>query len=193
MNLFQIALNNLRRRKRKALLVLFGLTLGATAVVAVYSLVQGMDHEIKRQLAETGSNVVITADTGTLTFSYGGITVPELNFGVVELSEFDLVVIDTLPDRQAILVVSPKIVGLVPFGDTNLVIAGSDLQTEYAIKPWLRLYDETVPEAAYYEPTTPEMQPSQNIPVPELSENDLVFGAAVAEALGIEGLYRRAD
>ncbi|MEW5784615.1 MAG: ABC transporter permease [Bacillota bacterium] len=184
MNLFQIAINNLRRRKGKALLAMTGLILGAAAVVSVYSLVEGMRYEMNRQLAELGANIVITPDTGALTFSYGGITVPELHFGAVELSEADLDLINTLPAGPAILALSPKIVGTALSGEKSVVVAGSDLHAEFAVKPWLHLRDEAEQEGGGHDAAEP--RPLRSGPAPQISQNDLLLGAAAAEALAVK-------
>ena len=77
MTLTQIAINNLRRRKEKMAFVLLGLVIGISTIVSIYSVVETMKTEMTRQMAEYGANIVITADTGEVAFSYGGISIPE--------------------------------------------------------------------------------------------------------------------
>ncbi|SET00636.1 ABC transporter permease [Anaerobranca gottschalkii] len=69
--LYLIVINNLRRRKMKMFLVLLGLIIGIATIVSVYGIVEVMKEEITRQFTEFGVNVIITPDSGGLTFSYG--------------------------------------------------------------------------------------------------------------------------
>lgn len=142
MNLFQIALRNLNRRKSKMLFMLLGLVLGSATVVTIYSTVTAMQKEISQQLAELGANIVISADSGELTFQYGGITIPELVFDAATLTEADLDALITIPASSALLAVAPKLIGTVAAGENSLVIAGADLPAEFAVKPWLRFHEE---------------------------------------------------
>jgi len=190
MTLFQIALTNLRRRKKKALLALLAITLGATALVAVFSLVREMENEITRQLADLGANVVITADTGLLSFSYGGIIIPEVYYDIEELTMADLELLHTLPDWPAVLAVSPKLVGIAAVNGTDLAVVGGSLEAEYAVKPWLRLSVEEE-EGAKHE----KENPAGNSPVgmrrpdqeaPALGSREVVVGKIAAERLDIK-------
>jgi len=185
MTLFQIALNNLRRRKKKALLALVALTLGAAALVAVFSLVGEMENEINRQLTELGANVVITADTGSLSFSYGGIIIPELHYDAEELTVADLELLYALPDWPAVLAVSPKLVGIAAVNGVNLAIVGGSLEAEYAVKPWLHLHVEEEEGAEHEEENPTGMRRPDEI-APDLSNREVVIGKIAAERLKIK-------
>lgn len=139
MTLYQIALNNLRRRKSKMFFVVLGLVIGIATVVSVTSVVESMKTEMTRQLSEFGANIVITPDTGELAFSYGGITIPEVLFDVVKLTNNDVGAIESVSLRPMIRAVAPKLLGLATYNDMTFIVAGSDLKSEFAIKPWLRV------------------------------------------------------
>jgi len=141
MNLFQIALRNLRRRKGKMIFMLLGLVLGSATVVAIYSTITAMQTEISRQLSDLGANIVITANSGELAFQYGGITIPELIFDAAVLTDADFDKINSISASQALIAVSPKLIGTASTGTENIVVAGTDLSREFAVKPWLR-FDE---------------------------------------------------
>jgi len=185
MTFFQIALNNLRRRKKKALLALVALTLGAAALVAVFSLVGEMENEINRQLTELGANVVITADTGSLSFSYGGIIIPELHYDAEELTVADLELLYALPDWPAVLAVSPKLVGIAAVNGVDLAIVGGSLEAEYAVKPWLHLHVEEEEGAEHEEENPTGMRRPDEI-APDLSNREVVIGKIAAERLEIK-------
>lgn len=185
MNLMQIAINNFKRRKKKALLALAAITLGAAALVTVYSLVRSMEAEINRQLTDIGSNLVITADSGSLSFSYGGITVPELHFDAEVLREEDLQALELLPDRQAIVAISPKLIGIAPVNGVDLALAGGSLEAEYAVKPWLHLHVEQEEGAEHEAEISAGMRRPDEV-APDLSDREVVVGKIAAERLGIE-------
>jgi len=59
MNLWDIALRNLKRRKSKAAFVLVGLTIGVSAVVVFISLAEALTQNINSKLEEYGANILI--------------------------------------------------------------------------------------------------------------------------------------
>lgn len=143
MQLYHIAINNLRRRKAKMFFILLGLVIGIATMVSVYGVVESMKTEMTRQVAEFGANVVITPDAGELTFSYGGITLPDVKFDVERLTTSDVAAIEGVALRGMIRAVAPKLLGLatVEHGQ-NLIVVGADLQQEFMVKPWLQLRSE---------------------------------------------------
>ncbi len=185
MSFLQIALNNFRRRKEKALLAIIAMTLGAAALVTVYSLVRSMEAEINRRLADIGSNLVIMADTGSLAFSYGGITVPELHYDNEELRIEDLQALEQLPDRQAIVAISPKLIGIAPVNGVDFAVVGGSLEAEYAVKPWLYMQVEQE-KGAEHDAETPTDKRRPDETAPNLSDSEVVIGRIAAERMGIE-------
>ena len=143
MQLYHIAINNIRRRKAKMVFVLLGLVIGIATMVSVYSVVETMKTEMTRQVSEFGANVVITPDAGELTFSYGGITLPDVKFDVERLTMDDVVAIDSVANREMLRAVAPKLLGVVTTeSGQNLILVGGHLQQEFLVKPWLRLRSE---------------------------------------------------
>jgi putative ABC transport system permease protein len=140
MSLYYIALNNLRRRKAKAVFALLGMILGIATMVSVYSVVEAMKEEMVRQSAQFGAQVIITPSMGELAFSYGGVTLPEIIFDVERLSMEDVAALEKVPGRDTIRAVAPKLLGVVTTDKGhNLVVAGVDMSQEFLVKPWLRL------------------------------------------------------
>lgn len=139
MNFVQIAFSNLHRRKAKAIFVMLGLAIGITTIVSVYSVIAAMKAEITRQMGEYGANILITADQGELAISYGGISIPDVLFDVGHLTGEDVAAIDRIQSRPMVKAVVPKLLGMVTVLGNEVVLAGSDLQSEFRIKPWLRI------------------------------------------------------
>jgi putative ABC transport system permease protein len=163
MQLYHIAINNLRRRKAKMFFVLLGLVIGIATVVSVYGVVETMKTEMTRQVAAFGANVVITPDAGELTFSYGGITLPEVMFDVERLTMDDVAAIENVTSRAMVRAVAPKLLGLaVVENGQNLIVVGAELQQEFLVKPWLGLPELLV-----------------------LKDNEILVGSTLAAGLGV--------
>lgn len=142
MKLYNITLNNLLRRKAKMFFVLLGISIGIATIVSVYGIVETMKIEMTRQVTEFGVNVVITPDSGGLAFSYGGITLPEIMYDVEQLNVEDVIAIDNLPSRNMIKAVAPKLLGIDRLENgKEVIIVGANIQEEFLVKPWLRIFD----------------------------------------------------
>ena len=185
MQLHHIALNNLRRRKARMLFVLLGLTIGMATVFAVYGLLEAMKAEMTRQSSELGANVVITHDRSEMTFSYGGIALPEVLFDVEPLTLADVAAIDYIPSRSMITAVAPKLLGMASVNGRELMIAGVRPQDEFRVKPWLRLQEalsdaERKMELDIYWLDLARQDPTKLV----LGDRQVLLGSAVAAALG---------
>jgi len=156
MQLYNIIINNLLRRKAKMIFVLIGLSIGIATVVSVYGIVETMKVEMTRQVSEFGVNVVLTPDAGGLTFSYGGITLPEIMYDVESLTEEDVDIVRELPSNDMIKVISPKLLGTGMVKENKVIIVGANPQEEFLIKPWLRLSDENSEDTIVKDASTEE-------------------------------------
>ena len=199
MQLYDISLNNLRRRKAKMLFVLLGLVIGIATIVSVYGVVESMKTEMTRQMADSGVNVIITPDAGGLAFSYGGITLPEIMYDVQQLSGKDLEAVEGLPSKDMIKVISPKLLGLEMLENMKKVIlVGANIKDEFAIKPWLRIKDVGVALAIVDEKPTTENSTDkqmnfeaidlsrQDIEGLNLTDNQILIGSVLAASLKLE-------
>jgi putative ABC transport system permease protein len=197
MQLYHIAINNLRRRKAKMFFVLLGLVIGIATVVSVYGVVETMKTEMTRQVAAFGANVVITPDAGELTFSYGGITLPEVMFDVERLTMDDVAAIENVTSRAMVRAVAPKLLGLAALENgQNLIVVGAELQQEFLVKPWLRLHDGEMAEdggsSETMVTTDGEVMDYKRLDLarqdPELlvlKDNEILVGSTLAAGLGV--------
>ncbi len=193
MNLYHIALKNLYRRKSKMAFMLLGLVIGSATVVAIFNSITAMQMEISRQLSDMGANIVITADSGELSFQYGGITIPDLVFDAATLSVTDLDEIEKIPDYHALKAVAPKLIGTATVGDYILVIAGTHLPAEFAVKPWLRFSGQSESMQNEQQSGSNNMEMDyellnleRTVDVPELAANKVILGFAIARLLALE-------
>ena len=139
MTLFDLVLNNLRRRKGRMILLLLGLAVGVATVVAMVAITDALQADITGKLDEYGANILIVPQSNALALSYGGVSVASATYDVGELSLSDLDSIKTIKNAKQISIVSPKLLGAVPMGGRLAMIAGVRFPDELKLKRWWRL------------------------------------------------------
>lgn len=138
MTLTDIAIQNLRRRKGKTtfLVLTFVLVIGIT--VALNTLAKSMHDDLQKSLTQYGANVVITPKSEHFTLSYGGLSVPGVNYEVKQLTYDSLARIMNNPDLT-ISGIAPKIIGSVTGANKRYLIIGVDFPNELKMKPWWQI------------------------------------------------------
>jgi len=164
MRLDSIAVSNLRRRKARAAFLIAGLLIGVGTVVALLSLTRSMTGEAQANLKSYGANIVVTARNTDVALSYGGITVGGVSVGARALREADLARLEGIPDRDALSVVAPKLVGLVHVKGRRVLLMGVRSADEFRLKRWW----------------------SVDTGRPPANGHELVAGAAAAETLHLQ-------
>jgi putative ABC transport system permease protein len=142
MTLYQIAVNNLLRRRKKMLFLMLGLVVGVATVVGLLTIVWAMRLELGDRIDEFGANIVITPQAKGATLNYGGVHVSDITFDVERLMEHDLPKIDTIPERKSINIIAPKIIGAVETNGQKALLVGVDARLEFAQKPWFSLREQ---------------------------------------------------
>ena len=87
MNIRDIAMKNLLRRKGKAAFILAGLVIGVATVVGVITYIDTMTAEINDKLEKYGANILIVPKTDNLSLSYGGVTLGGVSFEMQETAD----------------------------------------------------------------------------------------------------------
>ena len=139
MNLWDIALRNLKRRKSKAAFVLVGLTIGVTAVVVFISIAEALTQNINSKLEEYGANILIVPKTENLSMSYGGISLGGVLFEMQEIHEEELAKIGEIANAKNVAAVGPMLLGAVEIGSRKAVLAGMDFQVASQLRPWWKV------------------------------------------------------
>lgn len=171
--------------------IIIGILIGVAAVVSVYSIVESMQESISLQMQDYGANIVVAPDRGELTFSYGGITVPEVMFGVEQLTNEDLETIENLETRDHMRWISPKLLGMAVAEEQNIILAGTRIQDEFALKPWLRLQSHSTEGDANRSTEMVDMDIDmldlERMKVEDivLRDYDIILGYDVAQPLGV--------
>ena len=136
MKLHHIAINNLRRRKSKALFLLAGLVLGVGSIVALITVLKTLEENITHTMEEYGANILITPRSEGISLTYAGLSLGGVEFEHQELLHEDLSKIKTIENAANIRAVGPKLFGVVENEGGKAVIAGVDHAAEFHLKPW---------------------------------------------------------
>lgn len=139
MNLFDIAWNNLRRRKSRVILLVLGLAIGVTTVVTLQAITQTMQADVEVTLDEFGANILIVPHSDSLSLSYGGLTVSTAAYDVGELTMEDVARLSTIHNARNISIVAPKLLGTAEIDGQPVLVAGVDFPAELRMKQWWRL------------------------------------------------------
>lgn len=175
MSIFGIVFSNIKRRKAKTALLALGLLVGVATVIAIMGIVQAMKLELGDRVDEFGANVVILPRSDGVQLNYSGTRVSDVVFNVEKMTVNDLPLIDTIPERSSINIISPKIVGAVSAGGQNVLLVGLDSRREFTMKPWITLREQ----AGLLPGETPG-----SLALLELGEDQVILGASAARALG---------
>ena len=193
MTAWHIAWNDLSQRKVRSLCVMLGLAVSIALIVSVFTLLQTLNSEMSAQLTDYGPNLLIEGDAGEIKFSYGGITLQGVLVGTEKLTMESAAALEAIEDQAMIQAVVPKLFGTVTTFGQEVIISGSDIPQEFAIKPWLRLRDYL---AEFNRVQTPGSEPvamggeklelgRQDPATLQLERFDVILGAAVAYELSL--------
>lgn len=137
MKLKDIALNNLRRRKAKMLILALGMIFGVATVVTLFAITSTMQEEMTSNLTKVGARVVIAPQSETMGLSYAGLSVESsVGYEVVELPSSAL---SELKDIETIDIIAPKYMISEEVGKVQALIIGVDFEKELAIKSYWSL------------------------------------------------------
>lgn len=143
MRISTIAFANLKRRRDKALFVIFGMAIGIGTVVALWTLSNSIKEEIGVQLDRFGANIIVVPKSNALSLDYAGITVSGIAFDVQQLKNDDSNAILEIPYRNRLSIIAPKILGAVQVEGQEAVIAGINFSSELKLKRWWQVIGNT--------------------------------------------------
>ena len=138
MKLYNISLNNLRRRKAKMLFLVLGLTIAVTTVVTLVTVSGVMNADIASKLDEFGANILIVPKSDELSLSYGGLAISGISLDVQKLSGEDTRKIRTIKNSENIKIIAPKLLNVATIVRRNVMVVGVDFAQELQLKKWWR-------------------------------------------------------
>ena len=162
MKLYNISLNNLKRRKGKMIFLVMGLVIGIATVVTLLSITESMSRDIEERLNQFGANIVMTPRNENLSLSYGGINMGGVNYKVKEFDENKIQDIRKIKNSKNLGIIAPKVIGAVKIKGRDVLLMGVDFEQEIALKTWWQ-FDGYLPKQA----------------------NEVLLGSQVASSFGL--------
>ncbi|MFZ3171204.1 MAG: ABC transporter permease [Carboxydocellales bacterium] len=148
MQLQDIAIKNLQRRKSKMLFLVFGMVFGIATIVTLFTLTNAMETSINRKIQDTGIKLAVVPKSDTASFSVGGIPIiSEVSFNVKYLSPQAVNKISSVTDADKIKVIAPKVMGTILVNGKKVLLVGVDFPSEFKLKSWWEV-DGKRPEQA---------------------------------------------
>ncbi len=144
MRLSNISLNNLRRRRGKALMLVVGLAVGVSTVVSILAITEALKADTAKKIDQYGANILVVPRSDDLALSYGGVAVG-VSTAVQELSAQEIASIRTIKNAENISTVAPKLLGAVEVAGTRALLVGVDFPEELRLKKWWN-WEGTKPE-----------------------------------------------
>ncbi len=142
MRLSSIAFRSLKRRRGRTLFLILSLSVGVAMMVAVISVAVAMQRTVESKLREYGANMVVMPKTLSLPIIYGGVNIAAVEAPVADLTEDDATAIASIPRKDAIRGVSPKLVGAVSVDGQEVMLVGTRFRDELRMKPWWQIAGE---------------------------------------------------
>jgi putative ABC transport system permease protein len=139
MNLNDISIKNLLRRKGKAAFVLAGLVIGVSTVVGIISYIEAMTSDINHKLEKFGANILIVPKTENLALSYGGLSLGGVSFEMEEIRQKDLERVGQIKNSANIAALGPLVLGVARVGGHKVLLAGVDFKAAEILKPWWKV------------------------------------------------------
>jgi putative ABC transport system permease protein len=146
MKLHNISFGNLHRRKGKMLFLVLGLFIGIATIVTLLAITESMSRDIEARLDQFGANIVMVPKSDNLTLSYGGITVGGVNYETVEFDESRLGMIREIENNKNLGAVVPQVLGGTEINGTKVLLMGTNIADELALKTWWQLHGEAPAE-----------------------------------------------
>jgi putative ABC transport system permease protein len=135
MRLSTISLNNLKRRRGKALMLVAGIAVGVATVVSMLAITTALRADTEKKIDQFGANILVQPRSDDLALSYGGVAVG-VSTAVQDLSAADVASIRTIKNSENISTVAPKLLDAVEVGGTRALLVGVDFQQELRLKKW---------------------------------------------------------
>lgn len=139
MKLYNIALNDLRRRKARMSFLLVGMVIGIATIVALYTITTAMEKEIADKFDQIGANMTVVPKTDDLSLSYGGVSAAEVANNAKELDMSDVQKIRTIKNRENIATIAPKLLGALKADGRDRLVMGVQWPEELRMKRWWKI------------------------------------------------------
>jgi len=142
MNLYNIALHSLKRKRAKTFFLIIGLVLAVSSVVTLITISDIVNRSVATNLDEFGANIVISPKTDELSLSYGGLTVGGVSITDNQLKNEDIQSIKKIKNKDNISIIAPKLFNTINIEGKNSLVAGINVNEELKLKKWWKIIGE---------------------------------------------------
>lgn len=137
MRLTNIALQNIRLRKTRSVLLMLSVIIGVASIIFLYTTTQAMKEDIANKLDQFGSNILILPETGQ-SLTFGGITV-EAPSQIKELDMSYIPLMQTIKNKETLATIAPKLLVTTNLNDRDILLLGVDFPQELRLKKWWKV------------------------------------------------------
>lgn len=134
MRLTDIALQNLRRRKMRSLLLVLSVIIGVASIIFLFTTTEAMKEDVANKLDQFGSNILILPDTGQ-SLTFGGITV-EAPTQIKALDISLIPLMKTIKNKETLATIAPKLLVDTTIQRQTVLLLGVDFPQELHLKKW---------------------------------------------------------
>jgi len=139
MNLYNITLHSLGRRKSKTIFLIIGLVLAVSSVVTLITVSENVNKNVATDLDEYGANIVISPKTDELSINYGGLHVGGINLSDSQLSNDDINSIKKIKNKDNINIIAPKLLNITSVENKKVIVTGISIKDELRMKKWWKI------------------------------------------------------
>ncbi|MCB0746533.1 MAG: ABC transporter permease [Ignavibacteriae bacterium] len=139
MNIYNIAVHSLRRKKSKTAFLIVGLVLAVSSVVTLLTVSENVNKSVAANMDEFGANIIISPKTDELSLSYGGLNIGGLSISNNELKNDDVKSIRKIKNKDNISIISPKLINITTINNKKAIVAGINFEEELKLKKWWKI------------------------------------------------------
>lgn len=139
MRLSGIALRNVRRHPARMLLLTVLITLVVGIVTTLVLVTRSAEADLAYKVDAYGANITVAPRSEQLPLVYGGVRVGDLTYEAQPLDMDDVALIRTIPNKENINRVAPKLLQAADIGGVRVMVVGVVWAEELPLKSWWSL------------------------------------------------------
>ena len=159
MRTLTLVTKNLSRRKARAIISSVGLILAISVIVSTFTVSAAMQTQIGNEIDKYGPNIVVTADSQSISVPYGSVVI-----GNVLFSESAVDKMYNIPNKANINVISPKLYSQISLQNQSILVIGVIPSKEFELKKWWNITGS----------------------LPENDTNQILIGSAIKNGLNLQ-------
>lgn len=159
MRTLTLVTKNLSRRKARAIISSIGLILAISVIVSTFTVSAALQAQIGNEIDKYGPNIVVTADSQSISVPYGSVVIGNVLFSEDAISQMY-----EIPNKANINVISPKLYNQIQYQNQSILVIGIIPDKELELKKWWRITGS----------------------LPENDTNQILLGSAIKNGLNLQ-------